>query len=247
MRMCMFCSEKASTMEDAWPLWLMKRFPGSSTARIDAERGGRNLGNWSTVKPKLPVKWLCPSCNNGWMSRLEDEAKPVFESVLDDKLKDLDASAQSTLARWAVKTAMVLEAVDSNRYWFYSEDERQLMRVELALPPRTSVWIAKCVDQPNVYTAAKDLRTTPGDDGVHAFATTMAFGTLALQVVSIRTPAAIPENIAVTYDVREGPWHQTLVQVWPTSQNSQRWPPCYGLAGELGLDALTERLSPATQ
>lgn len=247
MRMCMFCPEKVSTKEDAWPLWLIKRFPVSSTARIDAERGGRNLGNWPTVKPKLQVKWLCPSCNNGWMSRLENEAKPVLVSILDDKLKDIDASAQTTLARWAVKTVMVLEAVDSNRHWFYSENERQLMRVALALPKRTSVWIAKCVDQPNVYSAAKDLWTTPGDDSVHAFVTTMAFGSLALQVVSIRTPEAISENIAVTYDVREGPWDQTLVQVWPTSQNSRAWPSCYGLAGEWGLDALTERLSPATR
>jgi len=120
---------------------------------------------------------------------------------------------------------MVLEAIDSNRPWFYSEDERKMMRAALAVPRRTSVWIAKCVNQPNIYSAAKGLGTTPGDDGVHAFATTMAFGSLALQVVSIKTPAAIPENVAVTYDVREGPWDQTLVQMWPTSQNSRTWPP----------------------
>ena len=47
--------------------------------------------------------------------------------------------------------------------------------------------------------------------------------------------------------LREGPWDQTLVQMWPTSQNSRTWPPCYGLAGEFGLDALTERLSPTTR
>jgi len=99
MRMCMFCCGKASTREDVWPIWLMKRFPVSDTARIDAERRGRNLGNWPTTKPRLRVKWLCRSCNNGWMSRLENEAKPVIESILDDKLKDLDASAQSTLAQ----------------------------------------------------------------------------------------------------------------------------------------------------
>lgn len=100
MRKCMFCSEKASTREDAWPVWLMNRFPISSTARIDAEIGGRTLVNWPTAKPKLQVRRLCPSCNNGWMSKLENEAKPVLESILDDKLKDIDASAQSTVARW---------------------------------------------------------------------------------------------------------------------------------------------------
>ena len=61
---------------------------------------------------------------------------------------------------------------------------------------------------------------------------------LALQVVTIRTPAAISANIAVIYDVREVPWDQILVQVWP---------PSHGLADALGLEVLTERLSPATQ
>lgn len=221
-----------------------KHFPISSNALIDAERGGQKLGNWLTAKPKLQVKRLCASCNNGWMSRLENDAKPVLKSILDDKSKDLYASAQLTIARWAVKTAMVLEAIDSKRPWFYSEDERQMMRADLSLPHRTSVWIAKCVKQPNIYSAAKDHRTTPGDDGVHAFGTTMAFGSLALQIVSIKTPNVIPKNVNLTYDVREGLWDQTLVQVWPTTQNSLAWPPHYGLNGTFGLDTLTERLSP---
>lgn len=244
LRTCMFCSGKVSSREDAWPKWLMKRFPYSDIARIYAECGQHNLGNWRTVKPKLIVKRLCSDCNNNWMSRLENEAKPIIESILDDNTKTLDVSAQSTLALWAVKTAMVLETIDSNRPWFYSDNERRLMYSAQTIPQRTSVWIAKCIDHPNVYSAAKDHRTEQGNNGVHAFVITMAFGTLAFQVVSIKTPAEIPSNIAVTYDVSDGPWGQTLTQVWPVSRNLL-WPPHYGLAGELGLEALTERLNPA--
>ncbi len=245
MRICIFCPKKASTKEDAWPRWLLNRFPVSSTARTYAERGGYRLGNWPTTKPRLQVKWLCDSCNNGWMSILENEAKPALESILDDKLKDIGPSAQSILARWAVKTAMVLECIDSNRTWFYSKDERQTMRSAQSLPPRTSVWIAKFINQPNIYSAAKDLRTTAGNNEAHAYATTMVFGSLALQIVSIKTTLVIPENVPLNYDVRDGPWDQTLVQIWPPSQKSLAWPPHYGLDGDLGLDALTERLSPA--
>jgi hypothetical protein len=223
----------------------MKRFPGSDTAHIDAELGGRNLGYW-TMKPRLRLKRLCQACNNGWMSRLEYEVKPVVELILDGTPQAFDDSMQSTIAKWAVKTAMVLDAINSNRRWFYSENERQQMSAMRTLPERTSVWIAKCVDQPNIYSAAKDLRTTSGDDGVHAFVATMAFGSLALQVVTIRTPASIPAHVAVTYDVREGPWDRILLQMWPISQAIQAWPPSHGLAGALGLEVLTERLSPGT-
>lgn len=244
LRICIFCTEKAATTEDAWPLWLMKRFPSSDKARTFAEIGVRNIGNWPMAKPRLPLKRVCRTCNNGWMSRLENEAKPVIESILDDKIKAVDASAQLTLARWAVKTAMVLETVGANRDWFYSETERSLMGKVQTIPQRTSVWIAKCVDHPNIYSAAKGLWASPNKTGVHAFNTTMGFGSVALQVVSIKVPAKIPANIAVTYDISDGPWDQTLVQVWPSSQNPLSWPPKYGLKDELGLEALTERLSP---
>jgi len=245
LRTCMFCGNKVSTVEDAWPLWLMTRFPGSDKARTYGEIGVRSLGNWPTRKPTLRVKRLCKDCNNGWMSRLETVAKPLFESILDQQPVAIDPSAQLILARWAAKTAMVLDTIDSNRTWFYDETERLLMCETQIIPQRTSVWIAKCVDHPNIYSAAKDLWASPNNADVHAFATTMGFGSLALQVVSIRVPAKIPANVAVTYDVTGGPWDQTLVQVWPASQNALSWPPKYGLKDELGLEALTERLNPA--
>ncbi len=198
-------------------------------------------------KPKLVVNWLCAKCNNGWMSRIESKTKPVLVSILDDKLSVIDFSSQSTLACWAAKTSMVLECLNPNRTWFYSNDERQLMRATLTLPPRTSVWIAKCVDQKNIYSAAKDLRTSLDDNGVHAYATTMAFGSLAFQIVSIKTPETIPENVSITYNVTEGPWDKTLLQVWPIIQESLVWPAGYGLNNELGLAALTERLNLRSQ
>lgn len=244
MRTCMFCGNKVSTVEDAWPLWLMTRFPSSDKARTYGEIGVRSIGDWPTPKPRFRVKRLCKDCNNGWMSRLESKAKPILESILDQQRFAIDPSAQLTIARWATKTAMVFETIDSNRNWFYGKSERLQMCETQTIPQRTSVWIAECVDHPNIYSAAKDLWTSPNNTGVHAFATTMCFGSLALQVASIRVPPEIPADIAVTYDVSNGLWDQTLVQVWPANPNPLSWPPKYGLWDELGLEALTERLNP---
>lgn len=220
----------------------MKRFPPSEVARTYAEFGNREQIIWPSSKPKLLLKRLCSDCNNGWMSRLEDKAKPVFESILDGKLTALDTSTQLTIAKWAVKTAMVLEAIDSERTCFYTQSERNQIRAKLTIPDRSSVWIAKCVNHSNVYSAAKDHWTMPDHKGIHAFAITMAFGTLALQVVSIKTPDRKPSNASITYDISDGPWDQTLVQVWPSSIYTLGWPPQYGLDSEFGLKALTERL-----
>jgi hypothetical protein len=219
----------------------MKRFPVPATARMFAERGGSDLREWAITKPKLTVKWLCRPCNNGWMSNLESRAKPVIESILDDRLTSLDAAAQALLATWAVKTAMVLEAFDPAQPWFYSAEERGQMRLSRSIPRRTSVWMAKCVNQPNIYSAATHHRTEPGPNGAHAFAVTLAFGPLALQVMTIRTTTPLPEHLTVTYDVSEGPWDQLLLQLWPTREGPATWPLAYGLDGDLGLQALTER------
>lgn len=241
----MFCQEQVSSKEDIWPQWLTKRFPVSKASHMEAERGGHKLGTWQTKTPQLlPARCVCRNCNNGWMSNLENEMKPIVDSILDGQFRALDDSSQAVIAVWSIKTAMALEALYPERELFYSENERRKMRAISAIPERTSIWIANCVNQPNIYSAAKDLRTAPGDNEANAFVTTMAFGSLALQVVSIRPTANLPKEILVTYDSRVGPWDKVLLRVWPLVPYSQHWPPSYGLDGERGLEALTERLSP---
>jgi hypothetical protein len=178
------------------------------------------------------------------MSKLENEMKQILDSILDEQFRALGVSSQAVIAVWAIKTAMALEALHPKREFFYSENERQNTRAVSAIPERTSIWIAKCVNQPNIYSAGKELRTAPGNNEVKAFVTTMAFGSLALQIISIRTPANLPKEIQITYDSREGPWDKILLRVWPLIPYSQQWPPSNGLDGEWGLEALTERLSP---
>ena len=245
MRTCMFCQEQASSKEDIWPQWLTKRFPLSEASFMEAERGGQKLGTWKNKSPKLlPARCVCGICNNGWMSKLEVEMKPIVESILDKQLRVLDASSQAVISVWAVKTAMALEALCPERVYFYSEDERKNIRAISTIPIRTSIWIASCVNQPNIYSEGKDLRTAQGGNEAKAYVTTMAFGSLAIQVASIRVLANLPQEVQITYDSRKGPWDKTLLQVWPIVRQSQQWPPHYGLDGEYGLEALTERLSP---
>ncbi|MCP4539890.1 MAG: hypothetical protein GY832_22350 [Chloroflexi bacterium] len=243
MRTCIFCQEQASSKEDIWPQWLTKRFPLSNASRMEAERGGHKLGTWQINTPQLLLsKCVCRNCNNGWMSQLEQEMKPIVDSILDERLKVLDVSSQAVIAVWATKTAMVLETLYPKREFFYSEIERQCMHAVSAIPERTSIWIAQCVNQPNIYSAGKDLQTASGDSEAKAYVTTMAFGSLAFQVVSIRSSANLSREIPITYDLREGPWDEVLLQVWPLILHSQQWPPSQGLNGELGLEALTDRL-----
>jgi hypothetical protein len=137
---------------------------------------------------------------------------------------------------------MVLQALDPEQEWFYSEGEREQMRILRSVLHHTSVWIAKCVNHKDIYSAAKNHST---DDGVKAFSVTMAFGFLAFQVVTVKPPNTISAHANVTYEVSDGPWDQILVPVWPVSEPAKSWPAKQGLNGDVGLHALTERLTPS--
>jgi hypothetical protein len=53
---------------------------------------------------------VCTICNNGWMSRLEAEVKPILIPLIDDprRMEALGLHQRTTIARWAVKTVAVL-------------------------------------------------------------------------------------------------------------------------------------------
>ncbi len=229
-------------------MWLTKRFPDTDTAYIEAERGGDSLGSWRTKPPRLlSVGYLCNSCNSGWMSNLENDAKPIIENLLDDKIEFLDTSSQAILTIWAMKTAMVIEAVNPIQNWFYSYEERKLLRTISSIPKHTSVFISKCVDYQNIYSVGNDLNGLYGQDKVSAHVTTLGFDSIAFQVVTLRPPETVSDGTTITYDVREGPWDSVLLPIWPISPISLSWPPNLGLAGEFGLDTLSNRMSTINQ
>jgi hypothetical protein len=241
MRVCIFCGEQASSKEDAWPLWLMRLLP--SNGQIEAERGGNPLAMWRPGTSKLAIRCVCISCNSGWMSRLENCVKPIVLGLMDDTLKIIDSSAQSTLAQWAVKNAMVHENLYPDRPRFYRDDERHQLRMDTSIPHRTSIWLAKCVEHQGAFCFAQDLHgPLPQERGeCHTYATTLAFGSLALQVVTSHLPASVHLAARITTDLNPGPWSDVAIRIWPDIVEHRKWPPKVGLNGISGLDEFGKR------
>ncbi len=246
MRTCIFCSEQNMTKEDAWPpRWLAKRFSTSDLVHVEAERGGVVLGKWRTSSPHIRVGCVCAACNNGWMSRLEDAASRIIEPLFEHQQQTISARSLPILAAWAVKTAMVLEGLDPAQPRLYSDSERIQLRLTHAIPQRACVWLAACVEQNTIYAEAEYLYGMKRSPGLRGVATTMAFGSVAIQVLALRVPASVRDFTKVTIQLREGPWEEVLVPIWPVHQGNLTWPPRQGLLGESGLKALADRFSPA--
>jgi hypothetical protein len=60
----------------------------------------------------MTVRAVCANCNNGWMAKLETEAKPILTRINADRRWSLSPSDVSVVRRWAIKTALMLERAD---------------------------------------------------------------------------------------------------------------------------------------
>jgi hypothetical protein len=240
MRLCLFCSSNADSVEDAWPLWLASLFKGARPMAMQAERHGVSLPSWSSSQPKLTIRCVCEECNNGWMSRLENRVRPHLQPLLTGP-SVLDVDAQTTITIWAVKTAMVLEGKDADLKKGYTQPQRERFRLRTEIPWRTSVWLAASATA-DAFMSTKNRHMGATANDFAGVSVTMAFGAVVLQVLTMRVPPEVGPDTLVTTEVRRGPWAEATLQIWPPREGAT-WPPSIGLNGEVGLNLLADRFS----
>ncbi len=80
----------------------MRFYRRASDGAVNEHRAGIATGSFR-------LKRICKGCNNGWMSRLEEQAKSVILPLMktERKLGSLDEEECRILARWAGKTALI--------------------------------------------------------------------------------------------------------------------------------------------
>src|SRR5690348_4297425 len=124
---CIFCGATVDSEEDAFPKWLIRRFPQPGI--LERQRSIDDTATCYRIKRpfKICISCVCRGCNNGWMSILQNRAKPVIERLLDDPTCTLDIHDCKTLSLWAVMTMMVLEALNDPKTWRFSDLERCLL------------------------------------------------------------------------------------------------------------------------
>lgn len=92
----------------------------------------------------LTVNRICAGCNNGWMSRLETEAKPLLSPLIDGRDRAIWSDEQAIISAWLIKTAMVFEfTADSSREPYYTDEERRRLRAERAILPSTIILLGR--------------------------------------------------------------------------------------------------------
>jgi hypothetical protein len=116
--LCVFCNQQPDkwSEEHAIPQWLLDYM--GITAQDQTFQGYAMTGGEATKQRIFATRRLvegrvCATCNNGWMSELENTAKATLIALIEHKraVWELTADESAWVAKWAVKSAFVLANV----------------------------------------------------------------------------------------------------------------------------------------
>lgn len=166
--MCAFCGLPGErTKEHVLPRWLHAELsPLPDTYR----EGGMGFGLDQAGQSYAPMpnesyesrksllarttRDVCSRCNGGWMSALEEQARPILTVLIkacgDTGTIRLDRTEAAVLARWAVKTAWTDElalAGDKQRDQLLTRQHERVALAQGQLPARVQVWLTRYDDR----------------------------------------------------------------------------------------------------
>jgi hypothetical protein len=231
-RRCIFCRGAGLSREHIWADWLKRYIPKNMTnydslsatvhethAEFRHRRHGGDLRSRT-------LRVVCKSCNNGWMSQLQQRAKPYLLPLIAGDVTAFDARAQEILSAWVAMFVMVAEHFDRYKV-VSSQQERRFLWKNQKAPSNWKIWIGD-YQKENwkgllarfcVPISSKKHRIKRMDNGLprpNTQAVTFVVGRLYVHVASSAT------------DIFEH-WHlnrpDLLVQIWPVRRNIVAWPP----------------------
>lgn len=122
-RECIFCGNKSLTNEHIYPKWLFQivkldtqtfkptnfDIVIASTASSDTLLVNNQYSDGREIRyDDFKTKYVCGTCNNEWMSKLENLVKPIIEKIYQDNTYDLKTDEAYNLSLWAITKIIVI-------------------------------------------------------------------------------------------------------------------------------------------
>lgn len=143
-RVCCFCGGTPCTEEHIWPKWAHSMLPKGDGhyRRLQVGFQGEEQevfsrdrqGSTTTIR----IRRVCGTCNNEWMSSLEEQAQPVLTKLIRGRRFVLLAEDQDTLAQYFCMKAMVSDGsrLDAE---IFNQVERTAFYERQELPSRCQI------------------------------------------------------------------------------------------------------------
>ena len=216
---CIFCERPAGTVTYVWSDWLCRLVMeqhgdwtrDGEERRIDLVTLGRMEREVDTS-----VTRVCDTCAHGWIQRLEDHVRPVLESMIAGESTPLPPIRRKLLARWAAKTAVVMECAADDTPIRTPRFAREHLR-KVGVHPGTQVLAGRYEGQRQILSHERDLFSTTIDgEKRYASQTSFVIGRLLLQVFAAPWQDTVPElteSAAEPFIPLVGPNNRDVV--WP--------------------------------
>ena len=223
MPICLFCSNTANSREHLWPQWVHER---RNFGPLKHKRGAIDT---IIPDPKVTVKAVCKTCNNGWMSRLEAANIPLVGSMMQGLSIRLDREQQQVVAAWAMKMAFLTDwtRIGGKTARFYRRVECDAFAKNLTAPPRTRIWTGH-ITSSHLSTDGHDLALMSRAGGTRlgtSTAVTFVVGHFVAQVVTDHLSPEYTNEAAPDSQPKSGGWANKLIQIWPVEKEWVMWPP----------------------
>lgn len=223
---CIFCGQRPLTKEHIYGQWLkqlslqasqktdhMTSFvqPGIGRQQIKTMAKGKLHRNGAPYSHQLRV--VCRSCNNGWLSQIQEQAKPVLTELVEGKWPKFDNVTMLNVSLYSTMVTMVLEFADMNTIATPAIERRQFFETKNPLS-NWQVLIGLCdgtLDPGSMWHRAailaesnSQVRTVPKPN---AQTTTVCLGKCLIHTVSSPQPfLPAPDEYAILLGIR---------RIWP--------------------------------
>lgn len=192
---CTFCGKNDSkpSKEHVLPKWVTNEFPDA----IKWETINRltNYTRKTTKHVNITAKHPCENCNNGWLSRLENKAKPILAPLIHGVPTTLSPSAQAVIGIWFFARAVMFDLHSEKatpRVRYFENAEHRLLKIRLACDPYYQFFIAAYAEKQLGFLQEDQLNvrlgteSDPGTDDVRAYAFTLCIEHLILQIFCVK-------------------------------------------------------------
>jgi hypothetical protein len=179
------------------------------------------------------VKVVCAHCNNGWLSRIQERAKPYLIPLIRGQATVVGHDGQRAVAAWCAMATMTGEYIDRDPGAVaVSQADRNYLREHQATPPGWKIWIGRYVRHrwPGRWLhftvpilAGKDVTGDPNDRlrPVNTQSTTFVIGQLIVNTLS-SGDQQIVDNWEWPLTMR---LHRLTARIAPPRESVLAWPP----------------------
>lgn len=225
---CGWCQQRGDSKEDIFSRWfdndvLQNRGP-NAVATLTRQTDHRNKTySLSRIATKLTsVRGTCEDCNNGWMSQMEKEVRPVLAPLMNGHARTLLEPDQLKIATWVAMKSIALDCDYRNDpAGLTSLYDRDTVRLAQR-PPENWLVLIGSYNQEGRFRHACPYKTWTTEEGMLSaqFLGTFLLNHVVLQVLG-RTGSQLKQSL----ELKPGGIHdRTRASIWPPRPDKLLWP-----------------------